>query len=72
MDIDQAKTEAGQEEFMAAMKTSQEWTIVLISCNLETMEAGVENIELNQGKRNQDGSYTEEKTVESMRGLEDQ
>jgi hypothetical protein len=72
MDIHQAKTEAGHEELMAAMKASQERTIVLMDVNLETMEASIEKIELNQGKRNQDGSCVEEKNVESMRGLEDQ
>jgi hypothetical protein len=71
LDAHQAKTEANHEEWMVAMKASQERMEALMDVR-EAMKACLEKVEANQGKVEiKMEACLEEMKVETVRALED-
>jgi hypothetical protein len=72
MDTHQAKIEARHEEWMAAVKDSQERMEALLDVSLEMTEVFLEKIEANQGKVEIKMEASLEKAmVETIRALDD-
>jgi ribosomal protein L25 (general stress protein Ctc) len=73
MDAHQAKMEVNHEEWMAAMKASQERMEALMDISLETTEVCLEMTEVNRGKVETKMEVgLEEGAVETIRALKDQ